>query len=871
MLGLLKKLFDANDKEVKKVMKTVEKINKLEAHISPLSDEELKGKTTTFRERLAKGETLDDILPEAYAVAREAAKRVRNERHYDVQMVGGIVLHQGRIAEMKTGEGKTLVAVSPLYLNALAGKGVHLVTANDYLAKRDGMLMARIYHFLGLSTGIINHDSAFLFDPDASEGPHGDPIRKCTRQEAYRADITYGTNNEYGFDYLRDNMVWQMEDKVQRGHHYAIVDEVDSILIDEARTPLIISGRGQGTNANYEKFAKLVQQLNKDEHYTVDEKSKNSPLNEDGVARVEELLGIENLYDMEHVEAAHLVSNALRAKECYRNDVEYVIRDDEIVIVDEFTGRLMFGRRYSDGLHQAIEAKEGVKIRQEDQTLASITFQNYFKMYKKLAGMTGTAATEEREFREIYGVDVIVIPTHRPISRKDESDIVYKDEGLKFKAVCEEIAKLHEKGRPVLVGSRSIDKSEALSRILKEKNIPHNVLNAKYHEQEATIIAQAGRLGGVTIATNMAGRGVDIILGGNPPDPEAAKKVKELGGLCILGTERHESRRIDNQLRGRSGRQGDPGSSRFFVSLDDELMRLFGSDRIKNIMEWLKVDDEPIESGMVSRGIENAQQKVESYHFDIRKNVLRYDDTMNNQRKVIYEERDRILRGEDLRPHIMHFVETLASDWINTYCSEEVHPDEWETDLLWEQIKDVLDLPEEHTLEQLVKLPRAELVPTILKWSEAYYELKESLMGPQTMRSFEKWVLLQTLDSKWIDHLQSIDLLREGIGLRGYGQKDPQIEFIKEAFEMFEGLKHRIMEDTVRLLFKLEVRQGEDVPEEQVIQESHEGPPGPEAISQASESGPPPRMRTRSKISRNDKCWCGSDKKWKYCHYPDEG
>lgn len=865
MLGLLKKLFDPNEKEVKKMMKVVEKVNALEPSIAPLGDSNLREKTQQFRERLQKGESLDDILPEAFAVAREAAKRVRNERHYDVQLVGALVLHQGRVAEMKTGEGKTLVATAPLYLNALEGKGAHLVTANDYLAKRDGMLMGKIYHFLGLSTGIINHDSAFLFDPEGSEGPNQDPLRPCSRQEAYAADITYGTNNEYGFDYLRDNMVWQMEDKVQRGHNFAIVDEVDSILIDEARTPLIISGRGQGTNANYEKYADLVRKLTKNEHYTVDEKSKAAPLNDEGVARVEELLGIRNLYDLENVEAAHLTANALRAKECYRNEIEYVIRDDEIVIVDEFTGRLMFGRRYSDGLHQAIEAKEGVKIRQEDQTLASITFQNYFKMYKKLAGMTGTAATEEREFREIYNVDVIVIPTHRPIARKDQADIVYKDEALKFKAVCEEIAVLHKMGRPVLVGSRSIEKSETLSRILKEQGVPHSVLNAKYHEQEAQIIAQAGREGAVTIATNMAGRGVDIILGGNPPDPEKAKRVCELGGLHILGTERHESRRIDNQLRGRAGRQGDPGSSRFFVSLDDELMRLFGSDRIKNVMEWLKVDDEPIESGMVSRGIENAQQKVESYHFDIRKSVLRYDDTMNNQRKVIYEERDRILRGEDLRPHVLHFVETLAKDWVNTYCSQEIHQDEWETDLLWEQVSDVLALPEENTLEQLLALPRGEMVPQLVKWAESYYELKEALLGTETMRSFEKWVLLQTLDSKWIDHLQSIDMLREGIGLRGYGQKDPQIEFIKEAYEMFEGLKHRILEDTVRLLFKLEVRQGEEIPEEGVIEEAH-----PQGVQSAPEPVAP-RGRTRAKMSRNDACWCGSGQKWKKCHYPDEG
>ena len=868
MLGLLRKIFDSNQKEVNKIMKVVEKINALEPSVQPLNDYNLREKTMQFRDRLKKGETLDDLLPEAYAVVREAAKRVRGERHYDVQMVGGIVLHQGRIAEMKTGEGKTLVGTCPVYLNALTGLGVHLITVNDYLAKRDGMLMAKVYDFLGLTVGIINHDSAFVYDSTVQ----GEPLRPVSRQEAYKADITYGTNNEYGFDYLRDNLVWELSDKVQRGHHFAIVDEVDSILIDEARTPLIISGRGQGVNANYEKFSVLVRELKKDEHYTVDEKSKNAPLNEDGVAKVEEMLGLRNLYDMENVESAHLVANALKAKECYRNDVEYVIRDEEIVIVDEFTGRLMFGRRYSDGLHQAIEAKEGVKIRQEDQTQASVTFQNYFKMYKKLAGMTGTAATEEREFREIYDVDVVVIPTHRPISRKDLPDTVYKDEPLKFKAVCDEIEALHKTGRPVLVGSRAIDKSELLSRMLKERGVPHNVLNAKYHEQEAQIIAQAGRFGGVTIATNMAGRGVDIILGGNPQDPEQYKKVRELGGLCILGTERHESRRIDNQLRGRAGRQGDPGSSRFFVSLDDELMRLFGGDRIKNVMTFLKVDDEPIESGMVSRGIENAQSKVESYHFDIRKSVLRYDDTMNNQRKVIYEERDRILRGEDLRPHIMHFVEQLANGWVDGYCSAEISPDEWEWDLFWAEVRDVLELPEEHTLDELKALPRAELAPRLISWADAYYDHKEEQLGPETARRFEKWVLLQTLDSKWIDHLQSIDLLREGIGLRGYGQKDPQIEFIKEAFEMFEGLKHRIMEDTVRLLFKLEVRQGEEVPDEPDMSEMEmpSMPDEPPALL-AGAAPPSTRGRLATRISRNDACWCGSGQRWKSCHYPDEG
>ena len=865
MLGLLRRIFDSNEREVKKLLKMVEKISVFEPKISGLTDEELKAKTPAFRERLEKGETLDDILPEAFAVVREAGKRVRKERHYDVQLVGGIVLHQGRIAEMKTGEGKTLVATAPMYLNALAGKGAHLITVNDYLAKRDGMLMGAIYHFLGLTVGIINHDSAFRYDPaGASNNPKGEPITPCNRQEAYGADITYGTNNEYGFDYLRDNMVWHLEDKVQREHFFAIVDEVDSILIDEARTPLIISGRGADMKLDYEKFARIAEKLIKDTDYTVDEKGKSAPLTEDGVAHVEQILNLENLYDIENQEAAHLISNAMRAKACYRNEVEYVVKDDEIIIVDEFTGRLMFGRRYSDGLHQAIEAKEGVKVRQEDQTLASITFQNYFKMYKKLAGMTGTAATEEREFREIYNVDVVIIPTNQPMIRKDMSDVVYKNEAIKFRAVIEEICELHAKGQPLLVGTRSIDKSEAISVLLKHKGIPHAVLNAKYHEQEAEIIAQAGRMGAVTIATNMAGRGVDIILGGNPPDPELAKKVCELGGLHILGTERHESRRIDNQLRGRSGRQGDPGSSHFYVSLDDELMRLFSSERIKQAMELLKVDEEPIESMMVSRGIANAQRKVESHHFDIRKNVLRYDDTMNKQRHVIYDERDRILKGEELRPHILHFVDQLARDWVKTHCSEELSKNDWDLDAMWEQMQDVLCLPDSADIEDLEELDRDGIVAKIVEWAEAYYVEKENEIGDETMRSFEKWVLLQTLDSKWIDHLQAIDYLREGIGLRGYGQKDPQVEFIRESYEMFEALKHRIQEDTARLLFKLEVRQGQEVeqePEIEVTGTNREPEPGPAM----------PVRRGHVKLSRNEACWCGSGKKWKKCHYPDEG
>ncbi len=863
---LIKSIFDANEREVKKLRRVVDKINQFEDGLKKLSDEQLAGKTEEFRERLKGGVSVDEMMEEAFAVAREAARRVLGLRHYDVQMIGGIVLHQGRVAEMKTGEGKTLSATSPMYLNALEGKGAHLITVNDYLAKRDAMWMGPVYKFLGLTVGIINHDTAYLFDDTVdTQGGKVDPVRPVSRQEAYAADITYGTNNEFGFDYLRDNMVWNLEDKVQRGHHFSIVDEVDSILIDEARTPLIISGRGQESTEDYRKYSRLVEQLKRDDHYTVEEKSKAAPLTEEGTARVEELLGLDNLFDFENSEAAHHVANALRAKECYRNDIEYVVKDGEIVIVDEFTGRLMFGRRYSDGLHQAIEAKEGVKIRSEDQTLASITFQNYFKMYTKLAGMTGTAVTEEREFREIYGIDVVVIPTHRPIARIDYPDLIYKDENTKFTAVVGDVIENHEAGRPVLVGTRSIEQSEKLAGVLTRKGIEHQVLNAKYHEKEAEIIAQAGRPGAVTIATNMAGRGVDIVLGGNPPDPAKSQQVKEAGGLCIIGTERHESRRIDNQLRGRSGRQGDPGSSRFYVGLDDELMRIFGSDRIKNAMEWLNVEDDvPIESKMVTKGIENAQMKVEGHHFDIRKSVLKYDDTMNEQRRIIYEERDRILAGEELKPHIFNFVRELTETWVATHCSTEIPDEEWDYDSLWEDLNEVLNLPEEATLDALEECGDLEaMVDQVCSWAEKYYLDKEDQLGDETMRAFEKWCLLQTLDQKWIDHLQSIDRLKEGIGLRGYGQKDPQLEFIKEAFEMFEALKHRILEDTVRYLFKLEVKAETEVQVERSVKVTG---------TNRDDSGRGNTFRrTNKKIGRNDPCWCGSGKKWKKCHYPDEG
>ena len=863
LLGLLKGLLDANERDVRRMRKVVDRINGFEEAMKACSHDELRGRTDLFRERLAQGETLDDLLPEAFAAVREAARRTLKLRHYDVQMIGGIVLHQGRISEMKTGEGKTLVATSPVYLNALSGKGVHVVTVNDYLAKRDARWMAPIYHLLGLSVGIINHDSAYLYDPTIEiEDESLNRLRPVHRSEAYRADITYGTNNEFGFDYLRDNMVMSLEQRVQRELNYAIVDEVDSILIDEARTPLIISGRGTKSTDLYERFAKVARDLRKDVHYSVEEKAKSAPLTEEGVARVEQILGVENLFDPEHMELAHHMNNALRAKECYRNEIEYVIRDGEIVIVDEFTGRLMFGRRYSDGLHQAIEAKEGVKVRQEDQTLATITFQNYFKLYSKLAGMTGTAVTEEREFREIYKLDVVVIPTNVPVQRQDLSDLVYKDENAKFRAVVADIEERHALGQPILVGTRSIEKSEYLSTLLKRKGIPHNVLNAKYHEREAQIIAQAGRVGGVTIATNMAGRGVDIKLGGDPPVPEEEQKVKELGGLYILGTERHESRRIDNQLRGRAGRQGDPGASRFYVGLDDELMRLFGSDRIKSWMERLGVEDDvPIEHSWITKGIENAQQKVEGHHFDIRKNVLQYDDTMNEQRRIIYEERGRILRGEELKPHILSFVGEITDDLMREFASPEVPPAEWDLEGLVNALNEQFVLPSPLKLGELAGATAAEMRDLVMNRAIETYDAKEARLGAELMRELEKVALLRTLDEKWIEHLSNIDMLREGIGLRGYGQKDPRIEFIREAFEEFEGLKRRIRDDTVQFLYRVEVRMGERVEQRETMQVTR---------TNRDDSGRGTTVkRVGAKLGRNDPCWCGSGKKWKKCHYPE--
>jgi preprotein translocase subunit SecA len=829
MLGLLKNIFgNYNDREIKKLSKIVEVINNLEPEISSLTDVQLKAKTGEFRERLDRGAALDDILPEAFAVVRETAKRTLGMRHFDVQILGGIVLHQGRIAEMKTGEGKTLVATLPAYLNALEGKGVHIVTVNDYLAKRDSQWMGEVYRFLGLEVGLIIHGLDFQ-----------------ERKKAYNAHITYGTNNEFGFDYLRDNMVLNKEHMVQRELNYAIIDEVDSILIDEARTPLIISGQTEQSTDIYYNFARFVPRLKRDVDYTVDEKAHSVVLTEEGIAKAERFLNIDNLYDERYMELAHHLNQALKAHALMKRDRDYVVKDGQVIIVDEFTGRLMFGRRYSEGLHQAIEAKEGVRVERESQTLATITFQNYFRMYKKLAGMTGTAATEEEEFRKIYGLDVVVIPTNEPMIRKDYPDVVYKTEAGKFKAVVEEIIQCHSKGQPVLVGTVSIEKSELLSEMLRKRGIPHQVLNAKHHEKEAEIIAKAGQRGMVTIATNMAGRGTDIVLGDG---------VAELGGLHIIGTERHESRRIDNQLRGRAGRQGDPGSSRFYVSLEDDLMRLFGGDNIKNIMERLGMDDDqPIEHPLITRSIENAQKRVEARNFDIRKHVLEYDDVMNKQREVIYSQRRKVLEGENLKQSILVMIEEVISNMVDTYCVEGVHPEEWDLKGLIEYAEDIFLPRNSFRIDNPEEVTREELKQRLVEKALALYELREKELGSDTMREFERVITLKIVDKKWMDHIDAMDQLRQGIGLRAYGQRDPVMEYKFEGYEMFKAMIRSIQEDTVKYLFKAQVQ---NIPQRhQVVQR----------VSESQENTGRKEPVRNQKVGRNDPCPCGSGKKYKKC------
>ncbi len=905
-MNILEKIFgNYSDKEVKRLAPLVDKIEALESDVEKLTDEELREKTQFFKKRLEGEETLEDILPEAFAVVREASKRVLGLRHYRVQLVGGIVLHQGRIAEMKTGEGKTLVATLPVYLNALAGQGVHVVTVNDYLARRDAEWMGKIYQFLGLSVGVIVHD----LDNDQ-------------RRKAYQCDITYGTNNEFGFDYLRDNMVVYKEQMVQRGHHYAIVDEVDSILIDEARTPLIISGPGDKSTDLYQQADSFAGKLRKkvftetddkvhddeiDADYIVDEKAHTATLTAEGVEKAEKFFNIENLSDVENMTLSHHINQAIRARGLMKRDVDYVVKDGEIIIVDEFTGRLMYGRRYSEGLHQAIEAKEGVTVERESKTLATVTFQNYFRMYTKLAGMTGTALTEEQEFQSIYKLDVIVIPTNLPVIRQDHPDVVYKGIAGKFDAVIADIEESHSKGQPVLVGTISIETSEYLSKLLKKRGIKHSVLNAKYHDKEAEIVAQAGKYGAVTIATNMAGRGTDIMLGGNPEflakqemrkqgtdefyinmatsfhetdDEEILKsrsvykelydrfkkdtdeekaKVIEAGGLKIIGTERHESRRIDNQLRGRSGRQGDPGESRFYISLEDDLMRLFGSDRLQGMVNMLGLeDDQPIEHRMLSNAIENAQKKIEGINFNRRKNVLHYDDVINQQREIIYKERYKVLNGENLKDNFMKMLESTVERIITLYCSESPHPDNWDWNALKVYVESILPLqdvirPEQYDFETFTS---EKLQEVIHERAIQKYKEQEETFGNEIMRELERRILLKNVDEKWMDHIDAMEQLKHGIGLRAYGQRDPVVEYRMESFDMFDEMIRNIQQDSIRELMHIR-KENFTVNRTQVAR--------PVTASHGGETVRKPKKREVAKVGRNDPCPCGSGKKYKKC------
>jgi preprotein translocase subunit SecA len=897
-----------SDRELRRIEPIVDEIEALEPKIKALSDDELKAKTSEFKKRLSEGETLEDILPEAFAVVREASVRVLGKRHFRVQLIGGIVLHQGRIAEMKTGEGKTLVATLPAYLNALEGKGVHVVTVNDYLAKFHSEWMGKIYTFLGLTVGLIVHD-----------------MDTAARRKAYNCDITYGTNNEFGFDYLRDNMVIYKEDMVQRELNYAIVDEVDSILIDEARTPLIISGAGDKSTDIYNRADAFASRLKVkvftetddrqeesddiDADYIVDEKANSATLTARGVEKAEQFFGLENLSDPENMTISHHINQALKAHGLMKKDRDYVVKDGEVIIVDEFTGRLMYGRRYSNGLHQAIEAKENVKVERESKTLATITFQNYFRMYHKLAGMTGTAQTEEEEFQTIYKLDVVVIPTNKPMIRVDHPDCVYKNEKGKFNAVINEIVELHKKGQPVLIGTISIEKSELLSSMLKKRGVPHQVLNAKFHEKEAEIIAQAGKFGAVTIATNMAGRGTDIMLGGNAEfmakqelrkmgysedliiesvnhnktDNEDILKVREefkrlekefektiesekqkvieLGGLHIIGTERHESRRIDNQLRGRAGRQGDPGSSRFYISLEDDLMRLFGSDRLTAIVERLGLeDDQPIEHKMLTNAIESAQRRVEGKNFDIRKHVLEYDDVMNKQREVIYTQRKQVLNGENLKESFKKMIESTVDNLIAAYCGESDLPDMWDWEALKAQAGDIFMIKDELDIskEDMEDFTKEDMKERIMASATKAYEAKEAEYGSELMRELERIVLLRVVDEKWMDNIDAMDQLRTGVGMRAYGQHDPVVEYKFEGYEMFEEMIKNIQQDSVKMLLHVRIDREHGAPKREKVAE-------PVTASHGGDGPKKPVVRSSEKVGRNDPCPCGSGKKYKMC------
>ena len=887
MTPFLRKLVgDTPDRAVKKLQPLVAEINSLELEIQALSDEQLREKTKEFRDALADGEALDDLLPEAFATVREAAKRNLGQRHYDVQLMGGVVLHQGQIAEMKTGEGKTLVATLPVYLNALTGDGVHIVTVNDYLARRDAVWMGAIYHALGLTIGCLQHDSAYLYDPAGAE-PSSSPIdkgrlqgglrflRPVQRTEAYRADITYGTNNEFGFDYLRDNMVLELSQRVQRELNYAIVDEVDNILVDEARTPLIISGPADEPEQLYYTFAKLVPRLQQEQDFAIDQRTQAISLTQEGISKMERWTRVQNLYDPENYHQVHYMENALTAHVMKKKDKDYVVREGEVVIVDEFTGRLQFGRRWSDGLHQAVEAKEGIKIQRESITYATITLQNYFRMYKKLAGMTGTAVTEADEFFKIYRLEVASIPTNLPMIRQIFPDLVYQDDEGKWRAVVKDIEEASRAQRPVLVGTTSVEASEQLSQRLKQRGIPHQVLNAKNHENEAGIVAQAGSLGAVTVSTNMAGRGTDIVLGGSdtaaPDWQEQHQKVVELGGLYVIGTEHHEARRIDNQLRGRSGRQGDPGSSRFYASLEDELMRRFGGERIKSIMNWAGMDkDTPIENRLVTKAIENAQVKVESYHFDIRKHLLEYDDVLNKHREMIYQDRHRILAGHNFKEKILDMSHREFDGLARKHLSGQ--PEEWNVDGFISELSTISAPPGELAdEEQVLQLSQQEILEMLQNYADTIYAAKEADSGSDRMRLLERLLMLRTIDIHWVHHLTALENLRTGIGLHAYGQRDPLIMYRAEGHKMFQDLLNRMQHDVVHTLFHVTIAQQPDQPAA-----AGDGNGKDRVASASLVKGSPMKAVNDGrrlavaagsvKTGRNDPCPCGSGKKYKRCH-----
>ena len=902
-MKFLSRIFGDNEREIRKYTPVVEEVNALEPGFEALSDDELRAKTDEFRTRLADGETLEDLLPEAFAAVREAAKRHVGQRHYDVQIIGGVVLHQGKISELKTGEGKTLTATLPLYLNALEGKGAHLVTVNDYLAKRDAQWYGPVYDALGLSVGVLQHEEAFLYSAEKqSDIENMEHLRPCSRREAYYADITYGTNHEFGFDYLRDNMAVSLDAAVQRELHYAIVDEVDNILIDEARTPLIISGPAEDGAAMYQRFARLAPQLAAERDYTIDEKARAVLLTEDGVERLEKLAGVDNIYAPENYRLTRYMEAALKAHVIYKRDVDYVVKDGEVVIVDDFTGRLMFGRRWSVGLHQAVEAKEGVRIQNESITYATITLQNYFRLYGKLAGMTGTAATEAEEFFKIYKLEVVVIPTHSPMIREDNNDLVYRSERAKFEAVAEEIAERKAEGQPVLVGTVSIEKSEYLSELLKRKGIEHQVLNAKQHEREAAIVAQAGRFGGVTIATNMAGRGTDIVLGGKPEGRTTSEwedehnRVVGAGGLQIIGTERHESRRIDNQLRGRAGRQGDPGRSRFYVSFEDDIMRRFAPEWLPGMMARLGMEEDmPIESGWVSKAIETAQTKVEGHNFDIRKNVVEYDDVMNTQRDVIYKDRRKILEGADLKANTLDMVRQELTAVAGANMPTD-HFEDWDLDNLIVEVNAIVPLSDEFTPDAISTMTPDAILEAIIQFAEDAYEDKEEELGSDVMRALERLVMLRSIDSLWVEHLTAMDEMRQGIGLQAYGQTDPLVAYKREAHDMYQQLQVNIRNQITRSIYHVELAATPQPAPPPVMVTSQPGvaatgdggapdlmQDGRAQRALAAATGvkaPPKNLRTNQpveggggrtvvaaqKVGRNEPCPCGSGKKYKKCH-----